>query len=110
MEINHAIAALGALAQETRLDVFRYLVAAGGTDVAAGRIARDLGVPPATLSFHLNQLKHAGLVTCRKNGRSMLYGADFDGLDRLMGYLTENCCRGACGTGRLAFDKGATRT
>lgn len=96
------IAALGALAQESRLDVFRLLVQAGPEGLSAGHIAEKLGVPSATLSFHLNQLRHAGLVTYRRQGRSLIYVAEYDAMTDLLGYLTENCCRGevdphACG-------------
>jgi DNA-binding transcriptional ArsR family regulator len=89
-----AIAALGALAQDTRLDVFRLLVQAGAEGMAAGRIGERLGLPSATLSFHLNQLRHAGLVSFRRESRSLIYVAEYATMNRLLAYLTENCCRG----------------
>jgi DNA-binding transcriptional ArsR family regulator len=95
MEKNGAIGALAALAQETRLDIFRLLVEAGPAGMPAGRIGDRLGVPSATLSFHLKELRNAGIVGCRRNGRSMIYAADFGAMNALVGYLMENCCRGA---------------
>jgi len=89
-----AIAALAALAQESRLDVFRLLVQSGPEGSAAGEIGARLGVPPPTLSFHLNHLKYAGLVTCRRDSRSIIYSADYKAMNDLISYLTENCCRG----------------
>lgn len=89
-----AVAALGALAQETRLEVFRLLVEAGPDGLAAGEIGRRLGLPPPTLSFHLAQLKASGLVTARRTGRSIVYATDFARMNSLLVYLTNNCCRG----------------
>ena len=94
MEIKNAIGALGALAHESRLSVFRLLVEAGPGGASAGAIAENLGIAPATLSFHLSQLSRAGLVVSRRNGRSIIYSADFGAMQRLMGFLTENCCKG----------------
>jgi len=94
MEKNDALGALAALAQETRLDIFRLLVASGPDGLAAGHIAARLGLQPATLSFHLKELKQAGLVTCRRDGRSLVYAADFDAMAGLMGFLGDNCCGG----------------
>ena len=102
MEKLAAIAALGALAQESRLDIFRLLVQAGSEGIPAGRIGERLGLPLATLSFHLNQLKQAGLVTVRRESRSLIYMAAYPTMKDLLGYLTENCCQGAaaaCGIG-----------
>jgi len=97
MEKMDAIAALGALAQESRLDVFRLLVQAGPDGLPAGQIAERLKLPAATLSFHLNQLKHAGLVTCRRESRSLIYAAAYTAMNGLLAFLTENCCSGkAC--------------
>jgi ArsR family transcriptional regulator, arsenate/arsenite/antimonite-responsive transcriptional repressor len=97
MEKHEAIAALAALAQETRLDVFRLLVQAGVPGLPAGAIGEALGVPSATLSFHLKELKGAGVVTCRRKGRSLIYGANFTAMDALLRFLTENCCQaGGC--------------
>lgn len=94
MEKSDAIAALGALAQETRLDMFRLLVQTGPEGMAAGNIGERLGLPSATLSFHLSQLRQAGLVTFRREGRSLIYTAKYSAMNTLLGYLTENCCRG----------------
>jgi DNA-binding transcriptional ArsR family regulator len=102
MEKMDVIAALGALAQESRLEVFRLLVQAGAGGMAAGQIGERLGLPAATLSFHLAQLKQAGLVTCRRESRSLIYAAAYDAMNGLLAYLTENCCQGdttACGVG-----------
>jgi ArsR family transcriptional regulator, arsenate/arsenite/antimonite-responsive transcriptional repressor len=102
MEKSQAIAALAALAQESRLDVFRLLVQAGADGLPPGQISERLGLPSATLSFHLSQLKHAGLVTFRRDGRSLIYAAAYPAMHELLGYLTENCCQGdaaACGIG-----------
>lgn len=102
MEKSDSIAALAALAQESRLDIFRLLVQAGSTGRPVGHIGDRLGLPSATLSFHLNQLKQAGLVTFRREGRSLIYAANFAAMNSLMGYLTENCCGGnplECGFG-----------
>ena len=100
MEASDVVAALAALAQESRLDVFRLLVQAGPDGLAPGEIGERLGLPSATLSFHLSQLKHAGLVTFRRNGRSLIYAAKYPAMNELLAYLTENCCGGdaaACG-------------
>lgn len=94
MEKTDAVAALGALAQETRLDIFRLLIQAGTGGLPAGHIAERLGLPSATLSFHLNQLKHAGLVTFRRESRSLIYMAEYAAMNGLLSYLTENCCGG----------------
>jgi DNA-binding transcriptional ArsR family regulator len=96
MDEKHAVAALGALAQETRLALFRLLVTCGPEGMAAGMIGERLGVPPSSLSFHLQQLVHAGLITQRRLSRQLLYSADYGTMNELMAYLTENCCgRGA---------------
>ncbi len=94
MKKQEAVRTLSALAQEARLDIFRLLVRAGVEGVAAGRIAKMLGVPSATLSFHLNELKNAGIVTCRREGRSLIYGPNFDAMKGLLSFLTESCCQG----------------
>jgi DNA-binding transcriptional ArsR family regulator len=94
MEKLYAVAALAALAQETRLDIFRLLVEAGEGGLPAGQISEQLGLPSATLSFHLNQLKHAHLVTFRREGRSLIYQAAYPVMNELLAYLTENCCHG----------------
>ncbi|HEX3574020.1 MAG TPA: metalloregulator ArsR/SmtB family transcription factor [Rhodopila sp.] len=102
MEKSGALAALVGLAQETRLDIFRLLVQAGSDGMPAGQIGERLGLPSATLSFHLNNLKHAGLVTFRRDGRSLIYLAEYAAMNGLLAYLTENCCQGdtsACGVG-----------
>lgn len=93
MEKNAAITALAALAQETRLDVFRRLVQAGPGGLFAGRLADDLSAVPATLSFHLKELRHAGLVTSEREGRSIRYAPNFQTVRDLIAYLGENCCQ-----------------
>lgn len=94
MEKNDALAALAALAQESRLDIFRLLVQAGSDGLPAGEIARRLALPSATLSFHLNHLKQAGLATCRRESRSLIYTVAYPAMNGLLAYLTENCCQG----------------
>ncbi len=98
MKTTDAVAALGALAQESRLDVFRLLVQAGPQGLPAGQVAEKLELAGPTLSFHLAQLRHAGLVLARRQGRSIIYAANFAAMERLLGFLTQNCCRGeGCG-------------
>ena len=93
-----AVAALGALAQTTRLSIFRALVQAGGDGRLPGELGAGLGIPPATLSFHLKELSRAGLVEAEQRGRTIRYRANFAAMTALLGYLTENCCGGqACG-------------
>ena len=93
METNDVLAALGALAQETRLAIFRLLVEQGPAGLAAGAIAERLDLAPATLSFHLKELAQARLVIARPEGRFIHYRANFDAMTGLVSYLTENCCR-----------------
>jgi ArsR family transcriptional regulator, arsenate/arsenite/antimonite-responsive transcriptional repressor len=95
MEKSNAVAALAALAQDNRLDAYRLLVQAGPEGMSAGEIAGALRLAPNTLTFHFDRLRMAGLVTVRRDGRSMIYAARFDTMNALLGYLTENCCRGA---------------
>ena len=117
MEKTDVIAALGALAQETRLDIFRLLVEAGADGLPPGQISERLGLPAATLSFHLNQLRYAGLVSFRREGRSLIYVAGYEAMNGLLAYLTENCCQGdpaACGVSickstTMVSAKGGTR-
>lgn len=92
--VKAAVKALGALAQETRLAIFRLLVQAGPQGVAAGQLGEALAVPPATLSFHLKELSHANLVNARQEGRFVYYSADYDRMAALMTFLTRNCCQG----------------
>lgn len=94
MEIKTAVVALAALAQETRLSVFRMLIEAGPEGLAAGRLADSLSVAPATLSFHLKELVHAGLVSSQQDGRYVIYSANYEAMNALLAYLTANCCRG----------------
>jgi ArsR family transcriptional regulator, arsenate/arsenite/antimonite-responsive transcriptional repressor len=94
MEKNEAIAALAALSQENRLDVFRLLVQAGPDGLAAGAVADRLSLAPNTLSFHFDRLRNAGLVNVKRDGRSLIYTARFETMNGLLGYLTENCCGG----------------
>jgi ArsR family transcriptional regulator, arsenate/arsenite/antimonite-responsive transcriptional repressor len=94
MEKTDAIAALAALAQDNRLDVFRLLVQAGPEGMSAGAIAEALELAPNTLTFHFDRLRMAGLATVRREGRSMIYAAQFETMNALLGFLTENCCGG----------------
>ena len=94
MERNSAVGALSALAQETRLDIFRLLVEAGPQGLPAGQIGKRLSLRLATLSFHLNTLKQAGLVEFRRESRSRIYRPNFETMNELLGYLTESCCGG----------------
>jgi DNA-binding transcriptional ArsR family regulator len=99
MEKTDALAALAGLAQESRLDIFRLLVQAGPEGLPVGRIGERLGgIPSATLSFHLNQLRQAGLLTFHREGRSLIYAAEYAAMNGLLAYLTENCCRGEATT------------
>jgi ArsR family transcriptional regulator, arsenate/arsenite/antimonite-responsive transcriptional repressor len=95
MKKPHALAALAALAQDNRLDVFRLLVEAGPEGMPAGAVANALKLAPNTLTFHFDRLRDAGLVSVRREGRSMIYAAQFDTMNALLAYLTENCCQGA---------------
>lgn len=97
METPDAVAALAALAQDHRLDVFRLLVRAGAKGMPAGAVASALKLAPNTLSFHFDRLRQAGLVTCTREGRSLIYAARYESMNGLLAYLTENCCEGlAC--------------
>ncbi len=94
MDQKRAIAALGALAQETRLDLYRLLVTCGPEGLSAGVIAERLRVHPSSLSFHLAQLVHAGLIAQRRRSRQLFYSAEYGTMNALLAYLTENCCSG----------------
>src|ERR1700758_4738526 len=94
MEKTDAVTALGALAQDNRLDVFRLLVQTGVEGMPAGAVAEALKLAPNTLTFHFDRLRDAGLVTVRREGRSMIYAARYETMNALIAYLTENCCRG----------------
>jgi ArsR family transcriptional regulator len=94
MDTQAAILALAALAQESRIAVFRLLVQLGPEGMAATKIGDQLGIAPSSMSFHLKELSHAQLVTVRRDGRSMIYAANFDAMNALVGFLTENCCGG----------------
>ena len=95
MEANEVVRSLAALAQPVRLQVFRALVVAGPAGMTPGTMAEGLDIPANTLSFHLKELAHAGLVTQQRAGRNIIYRAAFDAMNELLGYLTENCCRGS---------------
>ena len=95
MEKSNAVAALAALAQENRLDVFRLLVQAGPDGMAAGQVAEKLDLAPNTLTFHFDRLRGAGLVSARREGRSIIYAARYETMNDLIGFLTENCCQGS---------------
>lgn len=98
MYTQAALAALAALAQESRLAVFRLLVQAGPDGLAASKIGEHLGTAPSSLSFHLKELTHAGLLASRQDGRFVIYSANVEAMNGLIGFLTENCCGGVpCG-------------
>ncbi|HEX6591764.1 MAG TPA: metalloregulator ArsR/SmtB family transcription factor [Moraxellaceae bacterium] len=94
METKAVLTALAALAQETRLGIFRLLVQQGPQGLPAGKIGEALELPPATLSFHLKELSHAGLLDSRQEGRSIVYSTNFSTMNQVLGFLTENCCGG----------------
>ena len=94
MEIKDAVTSLAALAQESRLAIYRLLVQAGPAGMAVGSIGENLGIPAATLSFHLKELTRAELITARQDGRFIYYSVNFPQMAALLGYLTDNCCRG----------------
>ncbi len=94
MNTKQVLAALAALAQETRLRIFRLLVKVGPAGLAAGAIGEQISVAPATLSFHLKELERAGLLTSRRESRQIYYAADFEGMGDLLAFLTEDCCQG----------------
>ncbi|MEK7916383.1 metalloregulator ArsR/SmtB family transcription factor [Burkholderia contaminans] len=94
METNSVVRALGALAQESRLAVFRLLVEAGPEGLPAGQIAERLGIAPSSLSFHMKELTYANLVMVEQRGRFMIYSANYAAMNDLLGFLTENCCGG----------------
>lgn len=97
MDTRQTLAALAALAQESRLAVFRLLVQTGPGGLAASRIGEQLAIAPSSLSFHLKELAHAGLISSRQEGRFVIYSADTGAMNELIGFLTENCCGGgAC--------------
>lgn len=104
MKKEQALAALSALAQDNRLDVFRLLVEAGPDGISAGKVASAVKLAPNTLTFHFDRLRDAGLVTVRREGRSMIYSARYDTMKALLAYLTENCCQG--GANRYAPAEG----
>ena len=103
METKLVIAALSALAQESRLAAFRLLVQAGPAGMSPGKISEALGVPASSLSFHLKELTHAGLIVPRQDGRFIIYAVNVDTMNGVLGFLTENCCGGTpcfpCGNG-----------
>jgi ArsR family transcriptional regulator, arsenate/arsenite/antimonite-responsive transcriptional repressor len=94
MDTRQIISALAALAQESRLAIFRLLVQAGPEGLPAMQIAEQLGIPPSSLSFHLKELTYANMIVQKKAGRSLIYSANFDTMNGLLGFLTENCCGG----------------
>jgi ArsR family transcriptional regulator, arsenate/arsenite/antimonite-responsive transcriptional repressor len=102
---------LAALAQDNRLEIFRLLVQAGPEGMAAGQVAEKLGLAPNTLTFHFDRLRFAGLVTVRRDGRSMIYAARFEAMNDLVSFLTENCCQGAqqCTPVAVCKPKGVSR-
>ena len=110
METSHAVAALAALAQETRLTIYRLLVEAGPKGLSVGEIGASIAAAPATLSFHLKELHRAGLVQSRQEGRYVFYAADYAAMNGLLGFLSENCCaRDAIGCGPSCTPKRPAR-
>jgi predicted transcriptional regulator len=113
MKTKEAIGALGALAQDTRLGIYRLLVQKGPEGLSAGAIAQKLEVPASSLSFHLHHLMHAGLINQARESRQLFYAANFDQMNALVGYLTENCCglgAAACApTCKVTPEEGVTR-
>ena len=101
METKSALSALSSLAQDSRLAIFRALVQIGPEGLPAGQISEATGIPPSSLSFHLKELTHAGMVTSRQDGRFVIYAANFETMNGLIAFLTENCCGGkACSPAR----------
>jgi DNA-binding transcriptional ArsR family regulator len=94
MEKSDAVAALAALAQDNRLDVFRLLVQAGPSGMAAGEVAEALGIAPNTLTFHFDRLRQAGLISVKREGRSQIYAAQYETMNGLISFLRQNCCAG----------------
>jgi DNA-binding transcriptional ArsR family regulator len=109
MTTAEALAGLGSLSQQTRLEVFRLLVRRGPEGLPAGTIAEELGVPASSLSFHLQQLMHAGLVTQERRSRQLIYAASFERMNALVAFLTENCCAGASCPPAVALPGAASR-
>lgn len=107
MDIDHAVIAFSALSQETRLRVFKLLIEYGRDGVPAGSLSEQLGIPHNTLSFHLSHLSHAGLVSSRKQSRSVIYTANTDAIEHLIDYLKENCCVRESGDACAPKGKGA---
>ena len=101
MNTKSAVQLLSSIAQEARLEIFRLLVQAGPEGIAAGAIGEKLNIPASTLSFHLKDLSFAGLIHSRQASRFIYYSANYEAMDSLLAYLTENCCSGAkaCGPG-----------
>ncbi len=109
MDTKTTIVALAALAQESRLAIFRLLIQLGPEGMAATKIGTELGIAPSSMSFHLKELSHANLITARQEGRFVIYSANFNAMNEVIGFLTENCCGGnicspalACGTEKLS--------
>jgi DNA-binding transcriptional ArsR family regulator len=109
MNKQDAVTILAALAQGNRLDVFRLLVEAGPKGMPAGHIGASLRLPPNALTFHLDRLREAGLVTSRRDGRSMIYAAQFEAMNSLVSYLTDHCCQGRPDLCKLKVGKSARR-
>jgi DNA-binding transcriptional ArsR family regulator len=108
METKHAIGALAALAHEYRLQIYRLLVEKGPEGLAAGAIGEAVGLAPSSLTFHLQNLHRAGLIVQRRESRSLIYSVDFDAMNALVGYLTENCCAGSTGSSCVTACKPAS--
>lgn len=108
MDIKDAITVFDTLSQETRLGAFRLLVQAGPNGLAAGALSEELGIPHNTLSFHLNHLSNAGVVSSRKEGRSVIYSANFDAMHELIGFMVKDCCSAEFATIREDRDMGSS--
>ncbi len=109
--MQSAVKTLTAIAQETRLSIFRILVQTGESGLSAGQIAKILSIPNATLSFHLKELSNVGLITARQESRFIYYAANFTAMNELLGFLTENCCAGnPCGSKNMCCDEDSLTT
>lgn len=95
MEMKSTVRALAAIAHESRLEAYRYLVQAGPAGLPAGRLAELMKIPPSSLSFHLKELVYAGLLSSRQEGRFVFYSAEYEAMNSLLAYLTDNCCGGS---------------
>ena len=110
METKQAVSALAAIAQDSRLAIFRLLIQSGPSGIIASKISGLLGIAPSSLSFHLKELMHAGLITVQQDGRFMIYAANFAAMNDLISFLTENCCGGNPCAAKTSSDAACTTT